>query len=155
MARPRPLKYLDDDVLASAWARTDISTEKMATALGVSRQSLSSRAKTLGLPPRTGNRNSLKKGLSDERFTEMWTAGVRAKDIASAFGYSLPRSVYARRCRLGLPARARSFFGDGSAGGWSNTISLSAFLEREMVGPLAVIASMESAAMRKNMLVLA
>jgi len=123
----RPLKHLTADDLRPLWSRLDIPTKRVAAALGVSRAQLSQKARSLGLPPRTGNKESCKK-CSDEVFRRMYEAGVRLQDIADHCGYTRRQAVSQRRRRMGLPPRAR--LGGGHAG-WG-CISLSEFRELEL-----------------------
>lgn len=104
--------------------------ERIADALGVTRQGLAYKAKKLGLPSRKGNYDGQKLG-GDERFRKMWLAGVSVEEMANYFGYASHRGVIHRRGRLGLPHRTR---GDGTNkhAGWIETITLTEFLEREL-----------------------
>ena len=130
MTSARPLKNLTRETLAPIWCRREIPMERIAGALGVTRQGLAYKAKSLGLPSRKGNYDGQKLG-SDERFRKMWLAGVSVEDMTKYFGYASHRGVIHRRGRLGLPLRTR---GDGTNkhAGWVETISLAEFLEREL-----------------------
>lgn len=96
------LRNIGREALGPVWAREDIPTEKMAAALGVSRQAISQRAKSLGLPSRASVRG--KKG-DDALFVTLWEAGVRPADIMRYLGYSCRQCVTQRRRMLGLPPR--------------------------------------------------
>lgn len=137
MAAPlnAPLRNITRDTLEPLWSRMDIPTARIAAALGVSRQGLSWKAKALGLPPRTQNREPQKK-LDDAMFTRMWLAGVSSTEMARYFGYAGSGALSRRRVILGLPARTRGR-GGKNAGGWIETISLTQFLERDMADRLA------------------
>jgi len=126
----RPLKHLTADDLRPLWSRLDIPTEKVAAALGVTRAGLSYKARALGLPPRTGNKECMKL-LDDATFTRMWMAGVSSTDMAAAGGYSHRSAIGHRRVLLGLPARTRGR-GGKNHGGWHQTISIAQFYEMEM-----------------------
>lgn len=137
MAAPlnAPLRSITRETLEPLWSRLDIPTERIAAALGVTRQGLSWKAKTLGLPPRTLNRAPQKK-LDDELFARMWMAGVSSTDMARHFGYAGRGALSKRRVLLGLPGRTRKR-GCRKHGGWAETISLTQFLEMEMAEKLA------------------
>lgn len=122
------LSKIDAATFAAAWARVDIPLDRMAAALGCSRQALSFRAKRDGLPSRVKNREP-QKLLSDEVFRRMWTAGVSSFEMAKAGGYSHPSAIGCRRILLGLPKRTRD---GGSWGGWHPPITLDEFREMEL-----------------------
>ena len=130
MAAPYGLQHITREVLAPVWNRRDIPAERISAMLGVSRQGLSYKAKSLGLPSRAGNYEPLKKA-DDAVFARMWNAGVKADEIAGALGYKSRSAVDDRRRRMGLPARSRSD-GGGARGGWAETITLSQFHEMEL-----------------------
>lgn len=119
---------VDPDAFAAVWARRDISIERIASALGVSHQAVSQRARRLGLPSRTGNQESRKK-IPDGPFRRMWDAGVSAAEIAKAAGYSHTSGVTRRRKLLGLPPRQRV---DGVQCGYPRPMKLSEFQEEEI-----------------------
>ncbi|MGR3495409.1 hypothetical protein [Citreimonas sp.] len=121
-----PLHRLTRDALEPVWMRLDIPTERIAARLGVTRQALSHKARSLGLPPRTGNQRSHQK-VDAGTFRRMWLAGVNTSDIAKAFGYSHRAAVSRRRRLMGLPPRQR---GAGPCG-WDGTISLVEFYAAE------------------------
>ena len=124
----RPLENITRELLEPVWMRLDIPTEVIAARLGVTRQGLSYKAKSLGLPSRAKNR---RKHVDDETFTRMWLAGVNRKEMADAFGYYGPEAIGTRRIRLGLPARQRER-GTGNSGGWQKTITIAQFYEQEL-----------------------
>ena len=76
-----PLHRLTREALEPVWTRFDIPTERIATRLGVTRQALSQKARSLGLPPRTGNQRSHQK-VDADTFRRMWLAGVNTSDMA-------------------------------------------------------------------------
>lgn len=117
----RPLANITREVLEPIWCRRDIPTAKVAERLGVTRQALSLRAKTLGLPSRAGNQESHKRG-DDDLFRRMWEAGVSTGDMARHFGYSYAACISTRRRNMGLPARPRGF----------RSIPISVFYEAEI-----------------------
>jgi hypothetical protein len=126
---PRPLKSLNREDLEPLWSRRDIPLERIASALGVSRQSVSSKAKSLGLPSRQGNRKPAAR-LDDTVFERMWLAGVNSREMAAYFGYADASSVSHRRINMGLPPRNRGAGGVTSVRyGWAETISLAQFRE--------------------------
>lgn len=126
----RPLKNLTADDLRPLWSRLDIRTENIAKALGVTRAAISYKAKTLGLPPRTGNQECAKL-LPDAVFKRMWVAGVSVYDMAKAGGYSHPGAISHRRKVLGLKARTRSTGGNNRSS-WNETIPIEKFQEIEL-----------------------
>lgn len=138
MAAPRtaPLRNLTREKLEPVWNRLDIPTERIAAALGVTRQGLSFKAKALGLPPRTKNREPQKK-LKDDLFRRMWLAGVCTTEMARHFGYSSRSAISHRRVMLGLPPRTRRK-GSGKHGGWVQTITIAQFFEMEMARIMGV-----------------
>ncbi|MFY0309652.1 hypothetical protein ACFMBG_07115 [Leisingera sp. D0M16] len=123
-----PLKHITRETLAPLWNRHDIPTERIAAALGVTRQGLSYKAKTLGLSSRAKVRKRL---VDDETFTRMWNAGVCSTEMAEHFGYTHRSAIGTRRRNLGLPARTRGR-GGTNHGGWQQTISLAQFFEAEL-----------------------
>lgn len=123
-----PLSNITREHLDPVWSRLDISTEKIAAALGVTRQALSGKAHSLGLPKRTKNRAPQTKG-DDALFSRMWLAGVSSPEMAAFFGYSHPSSVTTRRQNMGLPRRNRS---RGGKTPWAETISIDQFWEMEV-----------------------
>lgn len=128
---PRPLKNLTAADLRPIWSRLDIPIERIATSLGVTRQALRSKAKTLGLPSRSGNVGG-KKPVSDEEFARYWSAGLTMSGIAKICGYKNHNGVSQRRRSQGLPPRVKSTTkGDGIR--WEGTITLAQFYEQEVV----------------------
>lgn len=128
----QPLRNITCEALAPLWARHDITTARIAEALGVSRQALSAKAKTLGLPSRAKVRKRL---CDDETFARMWRAGVNTADMARHFGYSHRSCIGIRAELLGLPRRTRGQ-NTGNIGGWVQTISLDKFLEQELAAKM-------------------
>lgn len=124
----RPLKNITRETLAPLWAREDIPTERIAKALGVTRQAVSSKARTLGLPSRAKVRKQL---CNNETFRRMWLAGVNSTEMAQHFGYSHRSAIGSRAGAMGLPRRARST-DTGKTGGWVQTISLAQFFEQDL-----------------------
>lgn len=132
MADPRPLKNITADDLRPLWSRLDIPTRRMADALGVTRAALSSKAKSLGLPSRWGNKESQKK-CPDEVFRRMYEGGVSLQGIADHCGYAKIQCVTRRREMMGLPPRGK--LGGGHAG-WGS-VSLAEFQEMEVARLMA------------------
>lgn len=126
----RPLNNITRKALEPVWLRLDIPTQKIAKTLGVSRQALSAKAKSLGLPSRYANQRSAQK-VDDETFARMWMAGVNTREMAEHFGYAQSSAIGHRRVLLGLPPRQRSK-GGKNTGGWAQTISLAEFAEMEL-----------------------
>lgn len=113
----RPLHKLTREDLEPIWNRREIPLDRIAAALGVTRQGLTYKAKSLGLQPRSKNYEPQKKGLSDEKFIQLLEDGVLLKDIAAAYGYERPSNLTTRRRNMGLPPRTRSR-GKGGHAGW-------------------------------------
>ena len=124
----RPLKNITRETLAPLWAREDIPTERIAKALGVTRQAVSSKARTLGLPSRAKVRKQL---CNNETFRRMWLAGVNSTEMALHFGYAHRSAIGSRAGAMGLPPRSRST-DTGKTGGWVQTISLAQFFEQDL-----------------------
>lgn len=124
----RPLKNITRESLAPLWARKDIPTERIAQALGVTRQAVSYKARTLGLPSRAKVRKQL---CDNETFRRMWLAGVNSTEMAEHFGYSHRSAIGTRAGVMGLPRRSRST-DTGKTGGWVQTISLAQFFEQDL-----------------------
>ena len=121
----RPLAKLTPETLGPIWSRRDVSTAKMASVLGVSRQALSQKAANMGLPSRAGNYEPLRKADNAE-FVKMWKAGVSLKDMAEYFGYKSHNGIVHRRRILGLAPRERG------PGRWRETISIGEYFEQEL-----------------------
>ncbi len=119
----RPLANITREVLEPVWMRNDIPTKVIAARLGVTRQGLSYKAHSLGLPSRFGNKDCCKK-CPDDVFRRMYQAGVSLQDIANECGYTRRQSVTQRRKMMGLPARS-------SLGAPIKPISLDEFFEME------------------------
>lgn len=137
----RPLANITRADLEPLWMRREIPTRTIAEALGVTRQGLSLKARTLGLPSRAGNQAPNTYG-DDDLFRRMWIAGVRSSEIAKAFGYTHQAAVGHRRAALGLPARTRTH-GGKTIGGWKETISLARFLEIDLAERMAAARAAE------------
>ena len=128
---PRPLNKLTREHLEPLWSRRDIPTARIASALGVTRQSISAKAKSLGLPSRAGNMEPNKR-LDNAEFRRMWLAGVNSTEMVKFFGYADASSVVHRRINMGLPGRSRGSGGSTNVRyGWSETISLAQFREMQ------------------------
>ena len=132
----RPLANITRETLEPVWTRTEIPIEKIEKSLGVSRQAISAKAKSLGLPSRTGNQRPAQK-VDNETFTRMWLAGVNTREMAEHFGYAHPSAIGHRRELLGLPPRKRST-GGKNHGGWMQTISLAQFAEMELARKMGI-----------------
>ena len=124
----QPLRNITREALAPLWGRHDITTARIAEALGVSRQALSAKAKGLGLPSRA----KVRKRMSDaDLFARMWNAGVSCAEMGQYFGYAHRSCVATRRRNLGLAPRTRGT-ATGKHSGWIETITLAEFLEQEL-----------------------
>lgn len=125
--KTNPLRHVTREVLEPLWLRRDISTERIAEVLGVSRQAVSLKAKRLGLPSRAGNQAS-RQNVDAATFERLWRAGVCTTDIAKAFGYCNRTAVSHRARMMGLPRRRRG----AGPGGWAGTIRAAEFREIEL-----------------------
>ena len=123
----RPLANLTRETLAPIWARHDVPTERMAEALGVTRQALSWKAISLGLPRRSQNR---RKNCSDAAFLHAWNAGLRTRDMAVHFGYAHTAAVRRRAEMMGLKMRRR---------GWSGQITIDQYLEMQLAEAMQAV----------------
>ena len=132
--KANPLANITREALEPVWMRLDIPTEKIAATLGVSRQAISAKAKSLGLPSRRGNQKPKQK-VDDETFRRMWLAGVNSREMAEHFGYAHPSAIGHRRVLLGLPPRKRAT-GGKNHGGWMQTTRLAQFAEMELARKL-------------------
>lgn len=93
--------------LRETWADETLSLSQAAASLGLNPRVLQNRARSLGLPPRKFGPHP--KPLAAD-FTDLWRAGVRVDDIATACGMS--RSNVRRRAKKeGLPMRQRGVLG--------------------------------------------
>lgn len=148
MAAPKnaPLRNLTREQLEPLWFRHTVSLDRIAAALGVTRQGLIYKARTLGLPPRGKNRKPQTKG-PDDLFREMWLAGVHTEEMAAYFGYSCRSAVSMRAGKLGLPRRTRTTKRTkGRVGGWVETTSLVQFLEPRLAQRMAERRALEAVA---------
>lgn len=128
----QPLRNITREALAPLWARHDITTARIAEALGVSRQALSAKAKGLGLP----SRDKVRRCLSDaDLFARMWNAGVSCTEMGEYFGYGHRSCVATRRRNLGLAPRTRGT-ATGKHRGWIETITLAEFFEQELAAKM-------------------
>lgn len=141
----RPLANITREALEPVWNRHDIPTEVIAARLGVTRQALSLKARSLGLPSREGNR---RKKSDDDTFRRMWLAGVSSTEMAEYFGYSRGAAVSKRRKMLGLPPRTRGKGGD-TRSGWKETITIAQFREQELAERMKRDAEMGRARRRR------
>ena len=130
----RPLANITREALEPLWMRKEIPLKKIAGSLGVTRQAISAKAKSLGLPSRAGNQRPAQK-VDNETFKRMWLAGVNTTEMAEHFGYAHPSAIGHRRVLLGLPPRVRSK-GGTNKGGWMQTISMAQFAEMELARKL-------------------
>lgn len=125
------------------WSDLNITTADAADQLGITRAGLSDMARRLGLPSRSGNYGSRKRG-SDTEFAAMWAAGVAIADMAQHFGYASHRGVISRRKAMGLPPRTRGR-GKGNGRGWAETITLDNYRQGELARRMAEAAAQTQA----------
>lgn len=117
------------------WGDLTITTADAAAQLGITRAGLSDMARRLGLPSRSGNYDSRKRG-SDADFAAMWTAGVAIGDMAEHFGYASHRGVISRRKAMNLAPRTRGR-GKGNGRGWAETISIDDYRQQVLARRMA------------------
>lgn len=145
--RGSALARLPDADFARLWACTRISTDEMAAALGVTRQAVSWRARTMGLPSRAANR---RRKADPALLAEMWLAGVSSAEIARHFGMAHHACATTAARLAGLPARIRSSGGTGGRGGWPRTITLDDFWQLRAADRMRLAATAERAATAKR-----
>lgn len=107
---PRPRgKIMAEATFARMWGDPAIPINAIAAMLGVSRQAVSIRAKTRGLPPRLGSGTTARNRIEDDNpeLAVLWRANVALADIAAHFGCS-HTAVIKAAARLDLPKRSRS-----------------------------------------------
>ena len=124
------------------WNNHAVKTQRIADAMGVTRQAVQARAKAMGLPSRGHIR--LRKADPD-LLREMWAAGVKTSEIAAHFGMAFPACASLAAIKLGLPRRVRGASGKRN-GGWVATITLAQFFEMRLARRMAETAREEQAA---------
>lgn len=129
------------------WNNHKVTTQRIADAMGITRQGAGWHAKRLGLP----SREKVRRRLADQdALTEMWLAGVSAKEIAAHFGMAHHSCAVTAARKLGLPRRQRGPSGKMN-GGWLPTITAEQFFTDKAQGVLgarmAEAARTEQAAM--------
>lgn len=138
---------MNREVFAKLWNNHDIPTKRIADAMGITRQGVSWHAKRMGLPSRGKVRWRL---AEPDLLTEMWIAGVAAREIAAHFGMSNPSCAVNAAKNMGLPRRQRGPSGKMN-GGWLPTITAEQFFTTRNQGlygmRMAESARVEQAAM--------
>ena len=134
-------------VFAALWQNHAVPTQRIADAMGITRQGASWHARRMGLPSRAKVRRRL---VEPELLAEMWLAGVSSREIAAHFGMAHHSCAVTAAKNLGLPRRKRGPSGTMN-GGWLPTITAAQFLSDKAQGILgarmAEAARVEQAAM--------
>jgi len=94
-------KRVPNAAVRRVWMDSTLTTAEAAAQVGLSRVRLWVRAKSLGLPARTAGR---RKVIPPAEMAALWTAGVRATEIAALYGCPY-NTVSQTRWRQGLPCR--------------------------------------------------
>ena len=138
-------KRIPEAAIRRAWLDLSTPTHVSAARLGLSRQGLSHRAKTMGLPPRAKAGCDMQKKCSDAEFRRLWGMGVPVVVMARLLGYCTHQAITVRRIALGLPPRTRGR-GKGNGRGWRETLMAEDMIRQAM----AETAARENAAMREH-----
>lgn len=107
------------------WANPKVTIQRIADAMGITRQAVGQRAKALGLPSR-GHLRQIKH--EPALLAEMWAAGVSTEEIAAHFGMAHRACASKAARNANLPKRARGASGKRN-GGWVAGMTLAEFLE--------------------------
>ena len=136
---PREGKRIAPAEFRRLWLDPSVRVDDLATMLGVTRQAVQQRARARGLSPRPMGR--LKQtAINDPEFPAMWTAGIRAREIAAHYGcHRLTVCKTARR--LGLPPRGKQ---------WGPRMNMATYRQLQLAQRMAVVAKVESAAARRS-----
>jgi hypothetical protein len=135
---------INREAFIALWNNHSVPTERIAQALGVTRQAVSERARRLGLPGRAKVR---KLKHDPDLLREMWLAGVSSRDIAAHFGMSHHACATNAARKAGLPRRERGCSGTMN-GGWKANLPISEFWERKLASRMRAVAARENATMR-------
>jgi len=134
---------------ARLWNNHDIPTNRIAAAMGITRQAVSWRAHRMGLPCRGKLRvKKHKPGL----LTELWLAGVSSKEIAAHFGMASHSSAIKAAKDLGLPHRERGPAGHMN-GGWKANLPIAEFWDQRAAAAMAEAAAETREAMKRRRMV--
>jgi hypothetical protein len=136
-------RKINEEVFKLLWADLNIKTERIAQAMGVTRQAVQWRAKHMGLPSREKNR-AMKH--DPKLLAEMWDAGVSSAAIAAHFGMADHTSASQAARKMGLRPRVRGPSGYRN-GGWLPTITVEEFTQIRLAKAMAAAARSEQAAM--------
>lgn len=121
-------RTFDRKIFASLWNDHSIPTQRIADAMGISRQGVSWHAHHMGLPSRAKVR---RRKADPVLLREMWLAGVSSAEIAAHFGMSHHSCAVTAAKKIGLPRRERGPSREMN-GGWKKNKPISEFLyERE------------------------
>lgn len=94
-------KRVPNAAVRKVWMDVTLTTAEAAAQVGLSRVRLWVRAKALGLAARKGGR---RRGIPPAEMATLWTAGVRATEIAALYGCPY-NTVSQTRWRDALPCR--------------------------------------------------
>ena len=125
-------KRFNPEIFEKLWANHKIPTQRIADAMGISRQGAGWHAKRMGLP----SREKVRRIKHDPALlAEMWIAKVSSADIAAHFGMAHHACVTTAARVAGLPPRKRGSSGRMN-GGWEATISAAEFFEGKRLAAL-------------------
>jgi hypothetical protein len=137
-------RVFNRDVFARLWADPKVPTQRIADAMGMTRQAVSWRARQMGLPSRANVRRRV---IDPVLLRDMWLAGVRSADIAAYFGAAHHSCVCTAARNLGLPRRQKGGKSGFRNGGWQKNITLAEWQELRAARRMAETARAEQAAL--------
>ncbi len=132
----------DRAIFARLWNDHSIPTQRIAEAMGVTRQTVSWHAHQMGLPSRAGLRH---RKADPALLREMWLAGVSAREIAEHFGMAHHACVVTAAKNLGLPGRVRGPAGYRN-GGWVANLPIAEFWQAKLAARMEEFVRSERAA---------
>jgi hypothetical protein len=138
-------RVFNRDVFARLWNDPKVPTQRIADAMGMTRQAVSWRARQMGLESRALVRRRV---IEPDLLRDMWLAGVRSADIAAYFGAAHHSCVCTAARKLGLPRRQKGGKSGFRNGGWQKNITIAEWHELQAVRRMAEAAQVTRAAMR-------
>lgn len=96
------------DAVRNAWLNEELTLPQAAESIGMSKDSLQTRAAALGLRPRRTGRREVIRRQQEPEFRTMWTLGISVRAIGEHFRGSYFAMINTAR-RLGLPMRGAGF----------------------------------------------
>lgn len=136
-------RSFNEAAFIALWNNHSVPVQRIAAAMGITRQGVSWRARSLGLPSRAKVRA---RKADPDLLRDMWLAGVASAEIARHFGMASGDSAATAARMLGLPRRKRGPSGRMN-GGWLPTITVAEFFEMKLAERMRVAAIIEQAAM--------